>query len=256
MKAWYPKLDLAWDSLTRGSSKEWSGILDDRLKVKKKPIPSGNKLMERLVIAIAYSQGAPSDQVQRIIASGHLRESFHGFDIETIAEESQKRLLKRCWKAPLTCMRFKGKIGAIIQCARILRDIEAEHGDFSNYLKSYRIPQRITTSSDIPLFWEAFDRLQTDLKARQIPFFSNTTSLLQLLLDLDYDSVKPDLIVMRVARQWGIVSRETGNPAFREAVRAFQQYGVDQQRRPLAVDWVVLTHGRQKGAHAVWRGIT
>ena len=34
-----------------------------------------------------------------------------------------------------------------------------------------------------------------------MPFFRSTTSLLQLLLDLDYDSIKPDLIVIVSSRQ-------------------------------------------------------
>lgn len=252
MKSWYPKLDRAWNTLELGGSGAWKRVLDERMKTSLSVIPSGNKLMERLCIAIAYSQGAPSDLVHRLVVSGRLKESLHGFDVAAIAAETRQNLLKRCWKSPLTCIRFKDKLWAMIRCARVLQRIETEHGSFRKYLGRFRIPRRIAAAEDIPAFWQAFPRLQADLKARQMPFFSNTTSLLQLLLDLDFDSVKPDLIVMRVAKEWGIVSRETGNPAFRQAVRAFQQYGVDRQRRPLAVDWVVLTQGRQKGAFALW----
>ncbi|MCB1079693.1 MAG: hypothetical protein KDM64_17885, partial [Verrucomicrobiae bacterium] len=132
--------------------------------------------------------------------------------------------------------------------------IEAEHGTFAKYLRSFRLPKRVMTEADLRSFWTQFDVLQADLKRRGIPFFANTTSLLQLLIDLDHDALKPDLIVMRVGLQWGIVSREKGNPALRQAVRALQEYGLDRGRRPLAVDWVVLTHGRQKGALAIWEG--
>ncbi len=142
----------------------------------------------------------------------------------------------------------------MVQCARILRDIETEHGSFAKYLRSFRVPRRIHSMGDIEVFWQAFDALQQDLKRRKMPFFANTTSLLQLLIDLDHDALKPDLIIMRVACQWGIVPRETGIPALRKAVRAFQEYGVARKRRPLAVDWVVLTHGKQKGAVAIWDG--
>ena len=219
-----------------------------------RPIPSGDNVMERFAVAIAYSQGAPSDMVGKLLKTDHLRSALHDYSVAKLADESFTRLLRRCWIKPITCIRFRGKFRSMIQCARVLRDIEKEHSNFAKYLRSFRVPRRIDSSADIDAFWQAFNALQRDLKARQVPFFANTTSLLQLLLDLDHDALKPDLIVMRVAKQWGIVSRETGNPAFRQAVRAFQEYGVARRRRPLAVDWVVLTHGKQKGALAIWEG--
>lgn len=254
MPPWYATLDLVWESLVAGASPAWLADLDRCLAEKPMRIPSGDRLLEKFAVAIAHSQGAPSDVVARMIRAGHLREAFHGYSVERVASENSARLLRRAWKPPLTCIRFRGKIESIVQCARVLREIENEHGSFANYLRSFRIPKRVVTQSDIDSFWNHFDLLQADLKRRGIPFFANTTSLLQLLIDLDHDALKPDLIVMRVAREWGLVPRETGNPALRQAVRAFQEYGVDRGRRPLAVDWVVLTHGRQKGALAIWQG--
>lgn len=254
MPPWYRQLDRAWDSLTQGASAAWLADLEKCQAVKAVPIPSEDRLLEKFCVAIAHSQGAPSDVVARMIRAGHLKAAMCGYSLEKLAAERPAQLLRRCWKKPLTCIRFKGKIESMVQCARVLRDIEMEHGSFTKYLRSFRMPRRIESSADIEVFWRAFDALQKDLKRRKIPFFANTTSLLQLLIDLDYDGLKPDLIVMRVAHQWGIVPRETGNPAFRQVVRAFQEYGVARKRRPLAVDWVVLTHGKQKGALAIWEG--
>jgi DNA-3-methyladenine glycosylase I len=254
MPLWYHQLDQAWDSLTEGASKAWLADLERCQAEKVVPIPSGDRLMEKLCVAIAHSQSAPSDVVLRMIKAGHLKAAMHDYSVAKIAEENPAQLLRRCWKKPLTCIRFKGKIKSMVQCARILRDIETEHGSFAKFLCSFRVPRRIHSMADIGVFWQAFDTLQQDLKRRKIPFFANTTSLLQLLIDLDHDALKPDLIIMRVAHQWGIVKRETGIPALRQAVRAFQEYGVLRNRRPLAVDWVVLTHGKQKGALAIWEG--
>jgi 3-methyladenine DNA glycosylase Tag len=251
---WYRQLDQAWDSLTKGASEAWLADLDRCQAEKVVPIPSGDRLMEKFCVAIAHSQSAPSDVVLRMIKAGHLKAAMHDYSVAKIASENPTQLLRRCWKKPLTCIRFKGKIKSMVQCARILKDIESEHGSFAKYLRSFRVPRRIYSNADIEVFWQAFDALQQDLKKRKIPFFANTTSLLQLLIDLDHDALKPDLIIMRVAYQWGIVPRETGIPALRQAVRAFQEYGVIRKRRPLAVDWVVLTHGKQKGALAIWDG--
>lgn len=254
MPPWYRQFDRAWDSLTKGASKAWLADLERCQAEKQLPIPSGDALMEKFCVAIAHSQSAPSDVVLRMIKAGHLKAAMHGYSVEKIAAENPAQLLRRCWKKPLTCVRFRGKIKSMVLCARILRDIESEHGSFARYLASFRVPRRVRSEEDIETFWSAFDALQQDLKKRKIPFFANTTSLLQLLIDLDHDALKPDLIVMRVALQWGIVPRETGIPALRQAVRAFQEYGVSRQRRPLAVDWVVLTYGKQKGALAIWQG--
>lgn len=254
MPPWYSTLDQVWDSLVAGGSPAWLGDLDRCMAEKPVRIPSGDRLLEKFAVAIAHSQSAPSDVVARMIRAGHLREALHDYSVDKVATENPARLLRRVWKPPLTCIRFRGKIAAIVQCARVLREIEAEHGTFAKYLRSFRIPKRVVSKPDIDAFWVQFDTLQSDLKRRSIPFFANTTSLLQLLIDLDHDALKPDLIIMRVAHEWGIVPRETGNPALRQAVRAFQEYGVNRGRRPLAVDWAVLTHGKQKGALAIWEG--
>jgi 3-methyladenine DNA glycosylase Tag len=251
---WYRQLDKSWGSLTKGASEAWLADLDRCMAEKAVPIPSGDRLMEKFCVAIAHSQSAPSDVVSRMIKAGHLKAAMHDYSVERIAVENPAQLLRRCWKKPLTCIRFKGKIKSMVQCARVLRDIETEQGSFAKYLSSFQVPRRIHSNADIEVFWQAFDALQLNLKKRKIPFFANTTSLLQLLIDLDHDALKPDLIIMRIAHQWGIVPRETGIPALRQAVRAFQEYGVLRNRRPLAVDWVVLTHGKQKGALAIWEG--
>ena len=116
------------------------------------------------------------------------------------------------------------------------------------------MPALLRSHDDIEMFWVGFSRLQKDLRDKGMPFFAQTTSLLQLLLDLGYDSIKPDVIVMRIAHRWRIVSREKGDSAFRQAVRKMQEYAVIRGRRALAVDWVVLTVGEQREALAKWRG--
>ena len=76
-----------------------------------------------------------------------------------------------------------------------------------------------------------------------MPFFRHTTSLLQLLLDLDHDAIKPDLIVMRLCRRLGIASKEVGDKHFRHAVRFLQEYTVQRKISARALDWALLAFG-------------
>lgn len=84
-----------------------------------------------------------------------------------------------------------------------------------------------------------------------MPFFRSTTSLLQLLLDLDYDSVKPDLIVMRLARRIGMTDRELGDRHLRKVAREVQLYAVNRGVRAQAVDLEMLAFGGQTGSRTL-----
>ena len=90
-------------------------------------------------------------------------------------------------------------------------------------------------------------KVRADLRQREMPFFRSTTSLLQLLLDLDFDSVKPDLIVMRLARRIGLVERELGEPHFRAATKAIQRYAIERGLRARSLDLAMLAFGGQTG---------
>ena len=135
-----------------------------------------------------------------------------------------------------------------MQCARVLNGITRDHGSFAHYLNSYQIPQRIRTTEHLDQFWSQFDAFQQDLQCREMPFFRSTTSLLQLLLELDFDTIKPDLIVMRLARRLGIVERETGDRALRVCVRFLQDYSIKNSCRAAELDWALLAFGGQSGA--------
>ena len=203
--------------------------------------------MRRMCIAIAYSQGSRSSLISELMETPVFKETFDGFDPADLARRDPERILGVCWSR-LTHFRFRGKIPRIVQCARVLNGIIRDYGSFGVYLEGFRIPRRIRNAVHLGQFWLQFDELQRDLKRRKMPFFRSTTSLLQLLLDLDYDSVKPDLIVMRLARRIGIVERETGEHALRQSVRFFQEYSIANSCRAAALDLVLLAFGGQTGA--------
>ncbi len=85
------------------------------------------------------------------------------------------------------------------------------------------------------------------METEKIPFFKCTTSLLHFLLSIGYDCIKPDIIVMMVAKKGNIVPSETGDGNRRKVVRDIQLYSVDRQIRPSVVDLYFLIYGGQTG---------
>jgi 3-methyladenine DNA glycosylase Tag len=211
---------------------------------------SDREMMEIIVTTIAYSQGARSQQVSGLIQSGIFGSAFAGFDIARLSRLDPEMIIQHHW-LDLGCIRFKGKVRRIVECARMLKKIAADFGSFARYLESFNIPRSIRTKVDLEMFWENFDSLRRDLHERRMPFFRSTTSLLQLLLDLGYDSVKPDLIVMRFARRIGLVEKETGDANLRSVVRQTQAYALDRGLRTSVVDLAMLVFGGQTGARGL-----
>jgi 3-methyladenine DNA glycosylase Tag len=204
-------------------------------------------VMREMCVAIAFSQGARSALVGELIESDVFRAAFAEFDPAELRKRSATKIVRAHWRE-LSVIRFREKITRIVRCAQVLHSIETEHGSFDGFLKSFGIPQRIHSLADIGVFWSCFDSLQAVMKRRRMPFFRSTTSLLQLLLQLDYDCIKPDLIVMRLALRIGLVPRETGDRNLRRATRAVQEYTVHKGIRANAMDWYLLAFGGQSGA--------
>jgi hypothetical protein len=203
--------------------------------------------MQSFAAAIAYSQGARSKAIGDLIHQPIFHQAFADFFPSRLSSTPPGDILTTYWNK-LRAMRFQSKVSAIVGCACVLVEIEGNHGSFRNYLLNFKIPRRIDSREGIVQFWSGFDELQADMRLRGMPFFRSTTSLLQLLLDLDYDSVKPDLIVMRLARRLGMVAKETGDRNFRTVVRMLQEYAVDRHIRVAALDWYMLAFGGQTEA--------
>lgn len=60
--------------------------------------------------------------------------------------------------------------------------------------------------------------------------------------------MKPDLVVMKVAKKLNIVDKETGDKNFKKTVRFIQEYSVNRQIRPSIVDFYFLIDEGQMGA--------
>ena len=202
-----------------------------------------NEILKTLSHLIAYSQNSNSEIVEQVLKSGKFDEAFEDFEIEKVIKLNPCDIADKHWGV-IKGIRQQAKLFHIVSLARKIRTI----GSFAKILNETNIPKIIETEKDIEVFWFGFDRLLTTLKTNKIPFFQSTTSLLHFLLEVGYDCVKPDLVVMKVVKKLNIVDNETGDKNFRKAVKFIQKYSVERKIRPSVIDFYFLIYEGQMGA--------
>lgn len=204
---------------------------------------SERDILELFTYLIAFSQNSNSELVDKLIKSGNLNKVFINFEIDEVASMNPCDIVEKDWDL-IKAMRQQSKIFHIIMLARKIKKIE----NISEILNSNIIPKRIESENDIIKFWEGFDQLQNILKTNKIPFFQSTTSLLHFLLESGYDCVKPDLVVMKVAKKIGIVDNVDTDESLRKTVKVIQEYSLNRKIRPSVVDLYFLIDEGQKWA--------
>ncbi|MGF1555031.1 hypothetical protein [Paucihalobacter sp.] len=202
-----------------------------------------NELLKTLSYLIAYSQNANSKRVELLLLSGNFDEAFEDFKIDEVVKLNPCVIADEHWHK-ISGIRQQSKIFHIVSLSRKIKNI----GSFAEIINATYIPKKISSPQDIDDFWIGFDKLLKILKVHKIPFFQSTTSLLHLLLHLGYDCVKPDLVVMKVAKKLEIVEVVTGNNNLIKTVKTIQEYAIDRKIRPAIVDLYFLIYGGQKGA--------
>jgi 3-methyladenine DNA glycosylase Tag len=202
-----------------------------------------NEILKTFAYLIAYSQNANSELVEQILESGNYDNAFENFEIDKVAKLNPCDIADNSWES-IKGIRQQGKLFHIVTLARKIKVI----GSFYKLLNNINIPKEIKTEDDIENFWKGFDILLKTLKENKIPFFQSTTSLLHFLLESGYDCVKPDLVVMKVAKKLKFVEEETGDKNFRKAVRVIQEYSLKRNVRPTIIDFYFLIDEAQRGA--------
>lgn len=202
-----------------------------------------NEILKILSYLIAFSQNSNSEIVEQVLKSGKFDKAFEDFKIENVIKLNPCDIADEHWSS-IKGIRQQAKLFHIVSLARKIKNI----GSFTGILNQTNIPTSIRTKNDIQAFWIGFDKLLATLKNYKIPFFQSTTSLLHFLLDIGYDCVKPDLVVMKVAKKLNIVDTETGDKNFRKTVRLIQEYSVDRNIRPSIIDLYFLIDEGQMGA--------
>ena len=168
---------------------------DEEINLRDSKVPNENMSEDELFekMAILICQNAKSDPVSKMIQKPKFREIFNNFDTDSVANMDPNVIISESWEL-LKTIRFKSKISSIVKCAVLLNS-----GKFNLPAMLKNIPVRVQTQDDIKEFWKNFIILREELKKIKMPFYGNTTSLLHLLLNLGYDCIKPDTIVMKVA---------------------------------------------------------
>ncbi len=201
-----------------------------------------DEIIEIFTTLIAYSQNANSSLVEQIIETGIFNDIFADFDIKKIVKMNPCDLADKYWNK-IGGIRQQAKLFHIVSLARKINRI----GSFSKLLTDTEIPKEIKNNNDIDNFWTGFKKLKKIMEENKIPFFRSTTSLLHFLLHIGYDCIKPDLVVMKVAKKIGIVEKETGEKNLIKTVRTIQEYAVYKNIRPSIVDYYFLIDEGQLG---------
>jgi hypothetical protein len=221
------------------------------------------QILRDLVVLIAYSNNANSEKVTRLVEGSTFEELFQEYLAGPGCTAAQE-IVDASWH-DLKSIRFKRKVDAWVRCREGLRSIRARSGSFMEYLDSVGLPNRIESEADFCAFWKGFDQIRGFLSQSRFPYFGNFTSLCHLLLHLGFDSVKPDLIVMKTAVELGIVPpqpQQKKNPektsshpeaSLKQTVQSIQRYSVYKGTRPAVLDLYFLIHGRQASSIALVR---
>lgn len=227
------------------------------------------EILRLLVVLIAYSRGAKSKLVERLVEGDVFESIFQKYIVryweqlsakdgngDDRASELAQTILDEHWP-DLTAIRFRGKIKDWTCCPKYLVEIQHEYGSFMAYLKHAGFPIRIESERDLRVFWSSFDKVEKKLSQMKFPYIGQLTSLCHLLLGLGFDCAKPDSAVMKSAVELGIVpepSRRRNKPnesgshpkaSLKKAVRTMQAYAVQKGMRVPVIDLYFLIHGGQ-----------
>lgn len=226
---------------------EFSKVIEKRKESSPDRIQDDNDVLRGFARLIAYSQNAQSDLVSAMLKKNIFNDIFHNFEIDKVAEMDSSTVLTHHWDK-IKVIRFPKKINSIIGCAESLASIKLRHGSFVALLKKIDIPVNLKSEADVEKFWQGFNNLRNELEQERMPFFNRHTSLLHFLLYIGYDCIKPDLVVMKVAKKLGIVESERGTKNLLQTVRIIQIYSFNREIRPSIVDFYFLIYGGQRDA--------
>lgn len=221
-------------------------------------VKSDSEVLRLIASLIAYSQNAKSGSVGRMLGSGTFDMIFHHFNVGMVANADENKIINKYWKTKkdcinnetwnqLTVIRQQRKIYSIIQCAKAMQDIQNKYGSFHGFLSQYKLPKDLKSINDMENFWSTFNDIKNKLQNVRMPFISKTTTLLHLLMDLGYPCMKPDLVVMKVSEELGLVDSNKGERNLIKAIKAVQIYHIQTQMKPSIVDLYFLIWGGQDG---------
>ena len=215
--------------------------INSREQREPKTLKSDSDFLRAVAILITFSQNARSDKVKSIWDNtDYFEQAFCDFNVNAVANLDPQKVIIDYWDK-IKVIRFKKKINSIIRCAQIIKKIGSKQGSFLRFFNRVDIPKRIKNKEDLDKFWAGFNHLLSELKKTEMPFLGNTTTLLHMLLDMGYDCVKPDIILLKFAGEIGISDKK-------KFVRILQEYSLSRDIRPSVIDLYLLIYGKQLDA--------
>lgn len=205
-------------------------------------------VLKRFAELIAYSNNAPSSNVSRMLQTGIFETMFNNYDVISVLLLNEDNLVNKYWNK-VSAIRFKKKIKAIIECARIIMETSLKYGSFQKFILHYDIPLELVSDSEIDKFWTRFDNLMDDMKKIRMPHYREQTTLLHFLSEIGYPCNKPDMIVMKVADNLGLCQHSGNkNQDCRNVVKFIQRYSISRKIKPNVIDFYFLIEGEQTDA--------
>ncbi|MDQ3332187.1 MAG: DNA-3-methyladenine glycosylase I [Planctomycetota bacterium] len=223
----------------------FSNEVHSRLCRTPRVLKSDADCLQEMASLIAFSQGARSDLVAKMIEEGGLQTAFAGFNVAEVAALDSESVTRIHWER-IRCVRFKKKVTGIVRSAVALETLRNNGFSLHEYINMY--PSKIQTADDIPAFWRSFDELRARFVSVNMPYFNQLTTQLHLLLHLGFDCVKPDVIVQRTAIDIGLLPAKPRQADLRELVKSIQEYSISRKVRPGIVDLYLLVYGGQTWA--------
>lgn len=138
-----------------------------------KPVYEDEKLFEFLILE-TFQAGLSWYTV--LAKRENFRKAFEGFDVQKVADFSEKKIALLCEDAGI--IRNKLKIKAAVTNAQAFIQVQKEFGSFSKYIWDFvggkPIDNKPKNLSDVPATTEISDKLSKDLKKRGFKFVGST----------------------------------------------------------------------------------
>lgn len=214
------------------------------------PLVTDSEVLRNVAHIVAFAH-AGSERVKSMIDGGRWHSVWLNYDVQAVAALNPCDVIDQHWNTISSIMNG-AKAYFIVMAARAISRLALQNGcgGFDSLLNECRIPPRLEKEGDIAAFWKAFKNLRKQMKKHSIPYLGSITSLSHLLLHLGYDCVKPDVIVMQVAKKLGMIEDTKKDSSLEKVARLLQEYAVDRKIRPSEIDMYFLIQGQQSEARA------
>jgi len=199
---------------------------------------SANAELRRIALVYAYSGGVQARPVRAMINENHYDLAFSEFEVEIVRKINPCDVYDLHWES-IKSIKNESKLLWIVRAARVL----FSGNSFFSELIANHVPTYIKKIDDVEMFWLTLKKVEKKLKKMHLSGMQSVTSQLHFLMELGYDCVKPDRIVMDVAQELGMVGASRENADLIRVARLLQIFALNMEVRPAILDMYFLIQG-------------